>query len=36
MREHFNKKEILEKLIPVVENTAKRYNIIPLEVSLEK
>ena len=36
MREHFNKKEILEKLIPVVENTAMRYNIIPLEVSLEK
>ena len=36
MREHFNKKEILEKLVPVVENTAMRYNIIPLEVSLEK
>lgn len=36
MREHFNKKEILNSLIPVVENTAMRYNLIPLEVSLEK
>ena len=36
MREHFNKKEILEKIIPVVENTAMRYNLIPLEVSFEK
>lgn len=36
MREHFNKKEIIEKLLPVVENTAMRYNLIPLEVSLEK
>ena len=36
MKEHFNKKEIIEKLTPVVENTAMRYNLIPLEVSLEK
>ncbi len=36
MKEHFNKKEILEKLTPVVENTAIRYNLIPLEISLEK
>ncbi len=36
MREHFNKREILSSLIPVVENTAMRYNLIPLEVSLEK
>jgi len=36
MREHFNKREILQDLIPVVENTAMRYNLIPLEVSLEK
>ena len=36
MREHYNKKEILNSLIPVVENTAMRYNLIPLEVSLEK
>ena len=36
MKEHFNKKETLEKLMPVIENTAMRYNLIPLETSLEK
>lgn len=36
MREHMNKRQILDSLIPVVENTAMRYNLIPLEVSLEK
>ena len=36
MKEHFNKKEVLEKIIPVIENTAMRYNLIPLEVSFEK
>ena len=36
MKEHINKKEILEKLTPVVENTSMRYNLIPLEISLEK
>ncbi len=36
MKEHFNKKEVLQKLIPVINNTAMRYNLIPLEVSLEK
>lgn len=36
MKEHFNKKEIIEKLTPVVENTSMRYNLIPLEISLEK
>lgn len=36
MKEHLNRKEIIEKLTPVVENTAMRYDIIPLEISLEK
>lgn len=36
MKEHISKKEILDTLTPVVENTAMRYNLIPLEISLEK
>jgi len=36
MKEHLNKREIIEKLTPVVENTAMRYGLIPLEISLEK
>lgn len=36
MKEHLNKREIIEKLTPVVENTAMRYDLIPLEISLEK
>lgn len=36
MKEHFNKKEILEKITPVIENTAMRYNLIPIEISFEK
>ncbi|MCX4275778.1 MAG: hypothetical protein OSJ27_08390 [Candidatus Gastranaerophilales bacterium] len=32
----FNKKQVLEKIMPVIENTAMRYNLIPLEVSFEK
>ena len=33
---HFNKNEILEKLIPLVENTAMRYNLIPIEIDFSK
>ena len=36
MKEHFNKKEILSAIIPVIENTAMRYNLIPIEISFEK
>lgn len=36
MKEHFHKKEVLEKIMPVIENTAMRYDLIPLEVTLEK
>ena len=36
MKEHFNKKEILSAIMPVIENTAMRYNLIPIEISFEK
>lgn len=36
MKKTFSKKEVLEKINPVIENTAIRYGLIPLEVSLEK
>ena len=36
MKDHLNKREIIEKLTPVVENTAMRYGLIPLEIALEK
>ena len=31
-----NKREIIETITPVVENTAMRYGLIPLEISLER
>ncbi len=34
--EHFNKKELLDRLIPLVENTAMRYNVIPVEIDFSK
>ena len=36
MKNHLNKKEIIDNITPVVENTAMRYNLIPLEISLDK
>lgn len=36
MKEHFNKRELIETITPVIENTAMRYGLIPLEISLEK
>ncbi len=36
MKNHINKKEIIEAITPVVENTAMRYNLIPLEIALDK
>lgn len=33
---HFNKNEITDKLIPLIENTAMRYGVIPLEVDFSK
>lgn len=34
--EHFNKRELLEKLVPLVENTAMRFNVIPVEIDFSK
>ena len=31
-----NKREIIETITPVIENTAMRYGLIPLEITLEK
>ncbi len=36
MKKTFNKKEVLEAITPVIENTAMRYDLIPIEISLEK
>lgn len=34
--ENFNKKELFEKLVPLVENTAMRFNVIPVEIDFSK
>ncbi len=34
--EHCNKHEVLKKLIPLIENTAMRFNLIPIEVDFSK
>ncbi len=34
--QQFNKKQVLGQIMPVIENTAMRHNLIPLEVSFEK
>lgn len=34
--DHFNKKELMDKLIPLIDNTAMRFNLIPIEVDLSK
>lgn len=36
MKEEVNRHEILEKVIPLVENTAMRFNLIPVEVDFTK
>lgn len=33
---HVNKFEILEKITPLVENTAMRFNLIPIEIDFSK
>lgn len=33
---HFNKNEIMEKLLPLIDNTAMRYNMVPIEVDFTK
>ena len=34
--EYFNKKELMEKLIPLIENTAMRFNVIPVEIDFSR
>ena len=36
MKEFLNKREIIETITPVIENTAMRYGLIPLEILLER
>ena len=36
MKDFFNKRELLETIEPVIENTAMRYGLIPLEILFEK
>ena len=36
MKENFNKREVMRVIEPVIENTAMRYGLIPLEISLER
>ena len=36
MKDFFNKRELLETIEPVIENTAMRYGLVPLEVLFEK
>lgn len=32
MKPEINRKEVLDKLMPLVENTAMRFNFIPVEI----
>lgn len=34
--EIINRKDIMEKIMPLIENTAMRYNLIPIEVDFSK
>ena len=36
MKQDINRHEILEKITPVIENTAIRYNLIPIEIEFVK
>ncbi len=36
MKDFVSKKELIQTITPVVENTAMRYGLIPLEINLEK
>lgn len=36
MKQEINKYEILEKIMPLVENTCMRFNLIPIEVDFSK
>lgn len=34
--ENFSKKQVLEQIIPLIENTCMRYNLIPIEIDFAK
>lgn len=36
MKKEINRKEILDKITPLVENTAMRFNLVPIELDFEK
>ena len=36
MKQDINRHEILEKITPVIENTAVRYNLVPIEIEFVK
>ena len=36
MKQELNRYEILEKITPIIENTAVRYNLIPVEIEFVK
>ncbi len=36
MKQEINRHEILEKITPLIENTAMRYNLIPIEIEFVK
>ena len=36
MKEFLNKRELIETITPVIENTAMRYGLIPIEILLER
>ena len=36
MKEFLNKREIIETITPVIENTAMRYDLIPIEIEFAK
>ena len=36
MKQEINRHEILEKITPIIENTAMRYDLIPIEIDFSK
>ena len=36
MKQEINRYEVLEKITPLIENTAMRYNLIPIEIEFVK
>ena len=36
MKQEINRHEILEKITPLIENTAMRFNLIPIEIYFSK